>query len=116
MDRNNVYRNYSSTQQKIAMLNTLRITTREEAIAFLRGVANINAQIADILQRENLAALASRNRVAATTPVEEQKETVASVAVEATEEEVPNFEQEETHTEEEAKNRVAQLKKSKASK
>lgn len=115
-NQTNVYRNYSSTQQKIQMVSQLRITNREEAMAFLRAVSNINLQIADVLQRESINALALKNRqrVATEAPAVQQEETVKATAVAATPvTEVPNFEEEETHTEADAKARVATLKKAK---
>lgn len=112
-NKTNVYRNYSSTQQKIAMLNTLRITTREEAIAFLRGVANINAQIAEVLQRDSLRNLAAANRArVAEQPKNEEVAPVIPVETAVVSEE-PVFKDEESHTKEEADARVAQLKKAK---
>lgn len=110
-NKTNVYRNYTSTQQKIQMISQLRITTREEAVAFLRAVASINEQIAGVLQRDSLNELAARNRKAPT-PVEEQQ---AAVEVQATETvtETPNFEAEETHTEADVTARLKQLQKAK---
>lgn len=111
----NVYRNYSSTQQKIQMVSQLRITNREEAVAFLRAVANINEQIAAVLQRENLQDLAIKNRKIAQEKKPEviQEEAVAAIATEVVEEDVPNFEETETHSEEDVVSRIKQLKKAK---
>ena len=46
-----MYRGQTTTQQKIQAITTLRITTKAEAIAFLRAISNIELQIAAILQR-----------------------------------------------------------------
>lgn len=109
----NVYRNYSSTIQKIQMISQLRITTREEAIAFLRAVGNINVQIADILQRESLRSVAIKNRerAIAEAPATQQVAAVEVTATEAKEETVPTFEDEDIHSEEQITKRIKQLKK-----
>ena len=68
-----MFRGQTTTQQKIQAITTLRITTKAEAIAFLRAISNIEIQIADILQRSNMQDIAARNQVVA--PVEEAKPT-----------------------------------------
>lgn len=104
-----MYRGQTTTQQKIQAITTLRITTKAEAIAFLRAISYIELQIADILQRSNMQDIAARNQVVA--PVEEAKvEQAAPVAPE--QQELPlNFEDEEEHTEEQKKTLVEKLKK-----
>lgn len=103
------YRGQTTTQQKIQAITTLRITTKAEAIAFLRAISNIEIQIADILQRSNMQDVAARNQTIK--PIEEAKEVqAASVAPE--QQELPlNFEEDENHTEDQKKSRVAKLKK-----
>lgn len=101
------YRGQTTTQQKIQAIASLRITTKSEAIAFLRAISNIEIQIADILQRENMKEVAARNQTIK--PIEEAKE-VQEVPVKE-EEETVTFDDEEEHTTTQKKSRVAQLKK-----
>lgn len=103
------YRGQTTTQQKIQAITTLRITTKAEAIAFLRAISNIELQIADVLQRSNMQEVAARNQIVK--PIEEAKE-VQETPVVPEQPELPlNFEEEETHTEDQKKTRVAKLKK-----
>lgn len=103
------YRGQTTTQQKIQAITTLRITTKAEAIAFLRAISNIELQIADVLQRSNMQEIAARNQTVK--PIEEAKE-VQETPVAPEQQELPlNFEEEETHTEDQKKTRVAKLKK-----
>ena len=104
------YRGQTTTQQKIQAITTLRITTKAEAIAFLRAISNIELQIADILQRSNMQDVAARNQVIK--PIEEAKAAQGPAPVVPEQQELPlNFEEEETHTEDQKKTRVAKLKK-----
>lgn len=103
-----MYRGQTTTQQKIQAISTLRITTKAEAIAFLRAISSINLQIADILQRSNMQELAARNQAK---PIEKVKEeAVVAQEVAAPEEEI-TFENEEEHTEEQKESRISKLKK-----
>lgn len=103
------YRGQTTTQQKIQAITTLRITTKAEAIAFLRAISNIEIQIADILQRSNMQDVAARNQTIK--PIEEAK-VAQEVTVAPEQQELPlNFEEEEEHTEDQKKSRVAKLKK-----
>lgn len=103
------YRGQTTTQQKIQAITTLRITTKAEAIAFLRAISNIEIQIADILQRSNMQDVAARNQTIK--PIEEAK-VAQEVAVAPEQQELPlNFDDEEEHTEDQKKSRVAKLKK-----
>lgn len=103
-----MYRGQTTTQQKIQAITTLRITTKAEAIAFLRAISNIELQIADILQRSNMQEIAARNQVVK--PIEEAKEVQEAAHVVQPEQLELNFEEEE-HTEDQKKKRVAKLKK-----
>lgn len=103
-----MYRGQTTTQQKIQAITTLRITTKAEAIAFLRAISNIELQIADILQRANMQEIAARNQVIK--PIEEAKEVQEVAPVAQPEQLELNFEEEE-HTEDQKKKRVAKLKK-----
>lgn len=104
-----MYRGQTTTQQKIQAVTTLRITTKAEAIAFLRAISGIELQIADILQRSNMQDVAARNQVVV--PVEEAKVEQAAPATPEQQELPLNFEEEEEHTEDQKKTRVAKLKK-----
>ena len=103
------YRGQTTTTQKIQAIASLRITTKAEAIAFLRAISNIEMQIADILQRSNMQEIAARNQVVV--PVAEAKK-VQETPVAPEQQELPlNFEEDEEHTEDQKKKRVAKLKK-----
>lgn len=104
-----MYRGQTTTMQKIQAVSSLRITTREEAIAFLRAIADVNNQIAGILQRQNMQELAVKN---STPPVVKEAEEVQEVepVVETSAEEAP-FEEEEGHTEEQKKSLLDKLRK-----
>lgn len=103
------YRGQTTTQQKIQAITTLRITTKAEAIAFLRAISNIEIQIADILQRSNMQEVAARNQTIK--PIEGAKE-VQETPVTPEQPELPlNFEEDESHTEDQKKSRLASLRK-----
>lgn len=105
-----LYRGQTSTMQKIQAVSTLRITTREEAIAFMRAISNINLQVADILQRQNMQAISAKNNARA---AEELKkvEKVQEAPAPVEEEEPVVFEEGEEHTEEQKENLLKKLKK-----
>ena len=88
-----MFRGQTTTQQKIQAITTLRITTKAEAIAFLRAISNIEIQIADIIQRSNMQDIAARNQVVA--QVEEAKVDQAEPVVTEQPELPLNFEEEE---------------------
>lgn len=102
-----MYRGQQSTQQKIAAISQLRITNKAEAIAFLRAISSIEVQIADILQRQEIAAVSARNQTIK--PIEEAAKVQTTPVVEEPEE--PMFEDKEEHSEDEKKTRIAKLKK-----
>lgn len=102
-----IYRGQTTTQEKIQAISTIRITTKAEAIAFLRAISNINLQIADILQRQEIAAVGTRNQTIK--PIEEAKAVQDTPVVE--EKETVSFDNEEEHTESQKEERVAKLKK-----
>lgn len=103
-----IYRGQTTTQEKIQAISTIRITTKAEAIAFLRAISNINLQIADILQRQEIAAVGTRNQTIK--PIEEAKAIQDTPVVEE-EKETVSFDDEEEHTESQKEERVAKLKK-----
>lgn len=49
-----VYRNQTNTMSMIAMLSRCRITTTQEAVAYLRAVQPLNEQVAAVLQTASL--------------------------------------------------------------
>lgn len=109
-----MYRGQTTTMQKIQAISTLRITTREEAIAYLRSMANINLQIADILQRQNMQEVSARNNArAAEELAKAEKEQAAPEQLELPlDTPAPaTFDEEEGHTESQKKSRVERLKK-----
>ena len=103
------YRGQTTTTQKIQAIATLRITTKAEAIAFLRAISNIEIQIADVLQRSNMQDVAARNQTIV--PIAEAKKEQETVVAPEQPELPLNFEDEVEHTEDQKKKRVAKLKK-----
>lgn len=99
------FRNFTTTQQKIQSISMLQLNTKEEAIAFLRAISNIELQIANILQRENFRELAIKNQVAPA-PVKVEEPTP-----EPEPEVEPLVVEEEEHTEDQKTERVSKLKK-----
>lgn len=99
------FRNFTSTQQKIQSISMLQINTKEEAIAFLRAISNIELQIAQVLQRENFRELSIKNQVA---PVKVEE---APVVEEEKVEETPVPTEEEEHSDSQKAARVNKLKK-----
>lgn len=57
-----VYRNQTSTISQIQMMSRMRITTPQEAVAFLRALAPLNEQVAYVLQRSSLNVQQQINR------------------------------------------------------
>lgn len=104
-----IYRGYTTTQEKIQAIATIRITKKSEAIAFLRAISNVNMQIADILQRQEIAAVSARNQTIK--PIEEAKK-VQETTSEPEQLDLPiSFDDEEVHTEEQKESRLSKLKK-----
>lgn len=103
-----MYRGQTTTQQKIQAITSLRITSKAEAIAFLRAISNIEIQIADVLQRSNMQEVAANNQTVR--PIEEAV-VAQEVVEEAKPEEQLSFDEEETHTEEQKTSRLAKLRK-----
>ena len=110
-----VYRNQTPTLSQIQLLGQMRITTAQEAVAFLRAMAPLNEQVAFILQRTSLreqqainaANLASRP---APTPVEP----TPTVEPEVEKTFVPeDLSSDEGYSDTEVKDRVNKLKKAK---
>ncbi len=74
-----IYRNQTNTIQLITNLSHIRITTVQEAVAFLRAIQPLQTQVAEVLQRSSVRLQQSVNRAQTTvqapapvpTPVEE---------------------------------------------
>ena len=103
----NVFRNQASTVQKIQMISSLRITTKDEAAAFLRAIAAINEQIAAVLQRSSMADLAERNKAKNTAPA--PTPTPNKIPEEPKEAVPVNISDEDEHTDDDAQARKEQL-------
>ena len=104
-----IYRGQTTTQEKIQAIATLRLTTKAEAIAFLRAIANVNLQIADILQRQEIAAVSARNQTIK--PIAEAEKVQDTPVVEEKADVPISFDNEEEHTEDQKKTRLEKLKK-----
>lgn len=104
-----IYRGQTSTQEKIQAISTIRITTKAEAIAFLRAISNINVQIADILQRQEIAAVSAKNQTIK--PIAEAEKVQESPVVEEKADVPVTFEDEDTHTEEQKESLLSKLRK-----
>lgn len=111
-----MYRNQTNNMNIIQALATMRITTPQEAVAFLRAEQTIHIQIAGVLQRVSIGTQQNINRkLARTIPVQQVEEPAP-----APEPEKP-FEPEDLSSdggfsEEEVEKRVAQLKSAKKAK
>lgn len=105
-----IYRNQTSTMSQIQMMSRMRITTPQEAVAFLRALAPLQTQVAYVLQRSSLNIQQNINRevqkpISEPTPVE----TPAPVQHEVF---VPeDLSSEEGFSEKEVEEKVAKLKK-----
>ena len=105
-----VYRNQTSTLSQIQAMAGMRITTPQEAVAFLRALAPLQTQVAYVLQRSSLNIQQNINRevqkpISEPTPVEAptpvQQETF-----------VPeDLSSEEGFSEKDVEEKVAKLKK-----
>ena len=112
----NVYRGYTPTMQQITMLSRMRITTPQEAVAYLRATQALNEQVAYVLQQASLRAQQQVNReiTPAPTPAPAPAPTPAPAPAPAPEPE-KKFEAEDLATEEgysesEVEDKLAKLK------
>lgn len=109
-----VYRNQTNTMSQITMLSRMRITTTQEAVAFLRAIQPLHEQVAAVLQVASLKRQQEVNRAipAPKTPAPEVKP-----APEPEKKfEAEDLSSEEGYSEEEVKARVEKLKKAKTKK
>lgn len=110
-----VYRNQTNTMTQITMLNRLRITTSQEAVAFLRAIQPLHEQVAAVLQKESLRKQQELNRRVA--PVQTTPEPAPTPAPEPEKKFEPeDLSSDEGYSESEIEAKVEKLKKSKAKK
>lgn len=63
-----IYRNQTNTISLITNLSHIRITTVQEAVAFLRAIQPLQEQVASVLQRSSIVAQREINRAQAPAP------------------------------------------------
>lgn len=61
-----IYRNQTNTITQITMMSHMKITTTQEAVAFLRAIQPLQEQVAYVLQRKAIADQQVVNRAQAT--------------------------------------------------
>lgn len=105
---NPMYRNQTNNMSIIQAVGAMRITTPQEAVAFLRAEQNVHNQIVGVLQRVSLRNQQELNRQV-TLPVEPKPvETPAPEPAKTFEPE--DLSSDEGFSEEEVEKRVSQLK------
>ena len=108
-----MYRNQTNNMSIIQAMATMRITTPQEAVAFLRAEQAIHTQIAGVLQRVSIGTQQNINRrLAQTIPVQQAPEP-APVPEPEKPFEPEDLSSDEGFSEEEVEKRVAQLKSAK---
>lgn len=110
-----VYRNQTDTLSQITMLSRIRITTTQEAVAFLRAIQPLHEQVAAVLQTASLKRQQEINRQAAPAPVTPELEVTPAPEPEK-KFEAENLSSDEGYSEAEMEARVERLKKAKAKK
>ena len=110
-----IYRNQTNTITQITNLSQIRITTVQEAVAFLRAIQPLQEQVAYVLQRSSIRAQQELNRAQAApapaaTPAPTPVEEPAKVFV------PEELETEEGFSDAEVEDKVAKLKKARARK
>ena len=106
-----IYRNQSNTIMQITNMSHIRITTVQEAVAFLRAIQPLQTQVAEVLQRSSVRIQQDINRATAPapTPAPEPK-----IVEEAPKVFVPeDLDTEEGFSDREVEEKVAKLKKAK---
>ena len=105
-----IYRNQTNTITQITNLSHIRITTVQEAVAFLRAIQPLNEQVANVLQRSSVRMQQTVNRRTLTpTPVTPAPEEKVIDPVKPFEPE--DMDTEEGYSEKEIEERVKKLKK-----
>lgn len=111
-----IYRNQTPTMAQIQAMSRIRITTPQEATAFLRTLAPINEQIVYVLQRASLMVQRESNKIDTAMRNAAVKQQTAPVAPEpVTTFEPENLQTEEGFTESDIEEKVAKLKKARKS-
>jgi len=100
---------------QITMLNRLRITTSQEAVAFLRAIQPLHEQVAAVLQKESLRKQQDLNRRAVPAPTTPEPE-VAPAPEPEKKFEPEDLSSDEGYSEAEVEARVEKLKKAKKTK
>ena len=115
----NVYRNQTQAIDEIKRMQRIRITTKAEAVAFLRALAPLHEQVAGVLQRTSIAEQHAINRGR----IEQAKEEKVEPKVEQKPQEAYGFGEtpktlvpedlssDEGYSEKEVEEKVAKLKK-----
>lgn len=104
-----LYRNQTDTITLITNLSHIRITTVQEAVAFLRAIQPLQTQVAEVLQRSSVRIQQDINRSQAPAPAPTPEPTPV---VEAPKVFVPeDLTTEEGFSESEIEEKVAKLKK-----
>ena len=114
----NVYRNQTQAIDEIKRMQRIRITTKAEAVAFLRALAPLHEQVAGVLQRTSIAEQHAMNRVPKETPKEDNPYIRAAQEAKAAKQaEVPktlvpeDLSSDEGYSESEIEAKVEKLKK-----
>lgn len=107
-----VYRNQTNTLSQITMLSRIRITTTQEAVAFLRAIQPLHEQVAAVLQTASLKKQQAINRQAVPAPVTPEPEITPAPEPEK-KFEAEDLSSDEGYSEAEIEKRVETLKKSK---
>lgn len=109
-----VYRNQTNTMTQIVNLSHIRITTTQEAVAFLRAIQPLNEQVAAVLQRSALRVQQQINKAqiaAAPAPAPAPEPTPAPEPDKPFEAE--DLSNDEGFSDKEVEEKVAKLKKAK---
>ena len=108
-----VYRNQTPTMTQIVNLSHLRITTVQEAVAFLRAVQPLNEQVASVLQRSSLQAQQAINKAQTIArPIPQEPVKVVEPEPEKSFE-PENLSTDEGYSDKEVEEKVTKLKKAK---
>lgn len=114
-----IYRNQTSAISQIQAMSRIRITTPQEAVAFLRALAPLHEQVAYVLQRSSIRSQQNANRIDNTVR-EMNRRAAAATPVSPVPDPTTTFEPEDLKTEEgftesDIEEKVAKLKKARKS-
>lgn len=111
-----IYRNQTNTISQITMMSHMKITTPQEAVAFLRAIQPLQEQVAFVLQRKSITDQQVVNRAqAVTAPVEPTPEPTPVVEPDKPFE-AEDLSTDEGYSDKEVEEKVEKLKKAKKSK